>query len=122
MPPGCSFVPYRRMSNIWHISGPGAGSCGLLDHTVGLPEPVDTGVGLAPLGGGGLLSAIQESCTMEVLLPGTPAYESARRPAVAQLFHCQPAAIVRCRSSGDVAAAIGYAQRRGLPAVARSGG
>ena len=59
---------------------------------------------------------------MEVLLPGTPAYESARRPSVAQFFDCQPAAIVCCGSSGDIAAAIRYARRRGLPAVARSGG
>jgi FAD/FMN-containing dehydrogenase len=57
-----------------------------------------------------------------VLLPGTPGYESARRPAVAQFFDTQPAAIVRCGSSGDVVAAIGYARQRGLPVVVRSGG
>ena len=59
---------------------------------------------------------------MEVLLPDTPGYESVRRPAVAQFFDRQPAAIVRCQSSGDIAAAIGYARQRGLPVVARGGG
>ena len=68
------------------------------------------------------LGGLSASVEAEVLLPGTRAYESARRPAVAQFFDRHPAAIVLCQSPDDIARTIAYARQRGLPVVARSGG
>jgi FAD/FMN-containing dehydrogenase len=58
----------------------------------------------------------------EVLRPGDAAYETARRPAIARFRDARPAAVVRCRTPADVAAAIVFARRAGLPLAARSGG
>ena len=68
------------------------------------------------------LGGLSASIEAEVLLPGTRAYESARRPALAQFFDRHPAAIVLCQSPDDIARTIAYARQRGLPVVARSGG
>ena len=62
--------------------------------------------------------ALQRAIDGEVLLPGSPGYEAAYRPAVARFHDVRPAAVVRCRTPEDVAAALAL----GLPAVARSGG
>ena len=57
---------------------------------------------------------------MEVLRPGTEAYEAVRRPAMARFADVRPAEIVRCAGAGDVVAALELA--RGRPVAVRSGG
>ena len=46
----------------------------------------------------------------EVLLPGSDAYEAARRPAMARFADTRPAAVVRCATPEDVAEALAYAR------------
>jgi FAD/FMN-containing dehydrogenase len=65
---------------------------------------------------------LRDSIAGEVLLPGSPAYESARKPAMARFHDASPPAVVRCASSADVSEAILFARRSGLRATARSGG
>jgi FAD/FMN-containing dehydrogenase len=54
----------------------------------------------------------------DVLLPGAPGYEAARKPAIARFAGARPAAVVRCRTADDVAAALAT----GMPVAVRSGG
>jgi FAD/FMN-containing dehydrogenase len=58
----------------------------------------------------------------EIVLPGSARYEALRRPADPRFHHVRPLAVVRCATAADVAAAIAYVRRRGLPAVLRGGG
>ncbi|MFI5898329.1 FAD-binding oxidoreductase [Actinoplanes sp. NPDC051513] len=58
----------------------------------------------------------------EVVLPGTPGYELARKPAAPLLPDRRPLAVVRCASAGDVAEVVALARRHGLVCAARSGG
>ena len=58
----------------------------------------------------------------EVLEPGEPGYEAARRPALAEFRNIRPLAVVRCTSAADVAATLGFARRTGLPVAPRGGG
>ena len=67
-------------------------------------------------------TALQQTIAGEVVQPGSPAYETARRPAIARFRDARPAAVVRCATAGDVAAAIAFARDAGLPIAARSGG
>jgi hypothetical protein len=67
-------------------------------------------------------SALQAAVAGEVLLPGSPAYESARKPAIARFHDAHPQAVVRCANPADVAEAISFAARAGLEMVPRSGG
>jgi FAD/FMN-containing dehydrogenase len=57
----------------------------------------------------------------ELIVPGAPAYEEARK-----LFNAvhekRPAAIVRCLGTADVVAALALARERGLEIAIRSGG
>ena len=57
---------------------------------------------------------------MEVLRPGSEAYEAARRPALARFADARPEAIARCATAADVAEALALA--RGRPLAVRSGG
>ena len=57
---------------------------------------------------------------MEVLRPGSEAYEAARRPGAGGFADARPAAIARCASAADVAEALALA--RGRPLAVRSGG
>src|SRR4051794_26845273 len=59
---------------------------------------------------------------MEVLRSGDPGYEAARKPAIARFHDVRPAAVVRCRSAGDVGAALAFAREADLPVAVRSGG
>jgi FAD/FMN-containing dehydrogenase len=59
---------------------------------------------------------------MQLLTPGDDGYEAARKPAIPRFRDARPAAVARCASADDIAAALAYANERGLPAVARSGG
>src|SRR3954454_2610872 len=59
---------------------------------------------------------------MEVLRSGDPGYEAARKPAIARFHDVRPAAVARCRSADDVAAALAFAREADLPVAVRSGG
>jgi FAD/FMN-containing dehydrogenase len=73
-------------------------------------------------GSGPEWGALQGAIAGEVLLPGSPAYEAARKPAIARFHRLRPAAVVRCASPGDVAETLSLAGRAGLRVAARSGG
>jgi hypothetical protein len=60
--------------------------------------------------------------TAEVLEPGDPRYDEARMPAMARFRHLRPLAVVRCASTEDVVATLGYARSNGVPVVPRGGG
>ena len=66
--------------------------------------------------------SLQDALTGEVIEPGAPAYEQARRPAMPQFWHIRPQAVVRCASANDVALALAFARRSGLHVVPRGGG
>ena len=66
--------------------------------------------------------ALQRGLAGEVILPGSPGYEEARKPAMARFHDSEPAAVVRCAAAEDVAETIGFARRAELPFAARSGG
>jgi FAD/FMN-containing dehydrogenase len=58
----------------------------------------------------------------EVLVPGAPGYESARKPAMARWHDIRPRAVVMCESASDVAETLAFARRSGVRVAARSGG
>lgn len=58
----------------------------------------------------------------EVILPGSPRYETARKPAITNFHEAKPRAVVRCESPIDVLNTILFARRHGLRAAPRSGG
>jgi FAD/FMN-containing dehydrogenase len=66
--------------------------------------------------------ALARAIEGDVVLPGAPDYEAARRPAIARFDAIRPAAVVRCASAADVAEALAFSRRTGLPFAARSGG
>ena len=57
-----------------------------------------------------------------LLTPGTPGYEAARRPWAGRFHDVRPAAIARCGSARDVAAALMAARRDAMPFAVRAGG
>jgi FAD/FMN-containing dehydrogenase len=69
-----------------------------------------------------MLAALEGAIEGEVLLPGSTAYEEARRPVWAQYAHVEPAAIVRCSLPADVVEAVACAREVGLSIAVRSGG
>ena len=66
--------------------------------------------------------ALQDAIAGDVILPGTPEYDHARKPAIARFHDVRPAAVVRCRTAPDVAEAVWFAGRYGLQVAPRSGG
>jgi FAD/FMN-containing dehydrogenase len=68
------------------------------------------------------LTRLQDVLMGEVIEPGMPGYEAARRPAMARFWHIRPRAVVRCASAEDVAHALAFARRTGLRVVPRGGG
>jgi FAD/FMN-containing dehydrogenase len=66
--------------------------------------------------------ALQGAIDGDVVLPGSPDYESVRKPVMARFEHVRPAAVVRCATPADVAATLAVAGRLGLPTAIRSGG
>jgi FAD/FMN-containing dehydrogenase len=66
--------------------------------------------------------ALESAIGGDVLLPGSPQYESVRRPAIARFEVVRPEAVVRCSSSADVAETIAFARRGGRHVAVRSGG
>jgi len=68
------------------------------------------------------LAALEAAIDGTVLLPCSPDYELARKPAWAQFEEVLPEAVVLCRVPADVAETIAFARRLGMETVARSGG
>lgn len=66
--------------------------------------------------------ALRGAIAGEVVLPDSPGYESARKPAIARFHGARPQAVVLCATPEDVSETISFARRSGLRAVARSGG
>jgi FAD/FMN-containing dehydrogenase len=66
--------------------------------------------------------ALQEALDGDVVLPGSPEYESLRKPVMARFEHVRPAAVVLCATPADVAATLAVAGRLGLRTAIRSGG
>ena len=58
----------------------------------------------------------------ELLRPGSPGYEAARRPVNPAYQQVRPRLVVRCRSVADVAATLRYAAATGDRIAARGGG
>src|SRR4051812_4594425 len=74
-------------------------------------------------GSGSLRRYVRHSIgAMEFLRSGDPGYEAARKPAIARFHDVRPAAVVRCGSADDVAAALAFARAADLPVAVRSGG
>ena len=67
-------------------------------------------------------AALRGSISGDVVLPGSPGYEAARKPAIANFHDAWPQAIVLCEIPEDVSEAISFARRSGLETAARSGG
>ncbi|HEV8165767.1 MAG TPA: FAD-binding oxidoreductase [Actinomycetota bacterium] len=66
--------------------------------------------------------ALQRAIDGDVVLPGSPEYESVRRPVMARFEHLRPAAVVLCATPADVAATLAVAGGLRLPTAIRSGG
>jgi FAD/FMN-containing dehydrogenase len=65
---------------------------------------------------------LQGAIDGEVVLPGSPDYDTVRKPSIARFHEVRPEAVVRCRTPADVAATIAVTRRSGLPVAMRSGG
>ena len=57
--------------------------------------------------------ALQRAIDGDVVLPGSPEYESVRKPVMARFEHVLPAAVVLCATPADVAATLAVAGRLG---------
>ena len=68
-----------------------------------------------------LLDKLRDRLSGEVLAPGDPGYEEARR-GFNGMIDRRPAVIVRCASTADVVAAVELARERGLVVAVRGGG
>jgi FAD binding domain len=66
--------------------------------------------------------ALQRAVSGDVVLPGSPDYESTRKPAIANFHDIRPKAVVLCRTPQDVSETISFARGSGLRTAARSGG
>ena len=67
------------------------------------------------------VDALRAAVIGQVVLPGDPAYDEARR-LWNGWFDQRPAVVVRCTCAADVSAAIGFARERGLEIAVRGGG
>jgi FAD/FMN-containing dehydrogenase len=67
-------------------------------------------------------AALQGAIAGDVILPGSPRYELARKPANARFHDIWPQAVVQCKSPADAAETISLARRHGVPTAIRSGG
>src|SRR3712207_9577951 len=66
--------------------------------------------------------ALQGAIAGDVILPGSPDYESVRKPAIASFHYVRPQAIVLCKAPQDVSETISFARRCRLETATRSGG
>lgn len=68
------------------------------------------------------LGALQADISGDVVLPDSPDYEPARKPAIARFCDVYPQAVVLCETPEDVSETISFAKRYGLRTATRSGG
>jgi FAD/FMN-containing dehydrogenase len=68
-----------------------------------------------------LLDTLGDALAGDVVAPGHPEYDSARR-IWNGMIDKRPAAIARCADAGDVATALRFAAEHGLPLAVRGGG
>jgi len=66
--------------------------------------------------------ALQRAISGDVVLPGSPDYDPARKPAIARFHDALPQAVVLCESPAEVSETVSFARRYGLRTVTRSGG
>jgi FAD/FMN-containing dehydrogenase len=66
-------------------------------------------------------NALQGAISGEVILPCSPDYDSARKPAITRFHNVRPRAVVFCKTPADVSEAISFAVHAGLRTAARSG-
>jgi FAD/FMN-containing dehydrogenase len=65
---------------------------------------------------------LQAAIDGRVVLPGSPGYESARKPEMVHFQDVRPVAVVLCESPADVSRTIAHARRHRLEMAIRSGG
>jgi FAD/FMN-containing dehydrogenase len=58
----------------------------------------------------------------ELVLPGSPRYDTVRKPQIPRFHDVRPQAVVLCRTREDVGEAIAFARRTGIELAVRSGG
>src|SRR5262245_5958681 len=68
-----------------------------------------------------LVTALRDRVTGQIVVPGDPDYEDARR-VYNFMIDNRPAAIVRCANVSDVRATVAYARERGADLAIRGGG
>jgi FAD/FMN-containing dehydrogenase len=68
------------------------------------------------------LTALQGTIAGEVVLPGSPDYDTASRPAIARFHHIRPRAVVRCADAQDVVETLAVARLLRAPVAVRGGG
>jgi FAD/FMN-containing dehydrogenase len=66
--------------------------------------------------------ALQSAIAGVVVLPGSPDYESVRKPAITRFHDVRPRSVVLCSTPADVSETISFARRSGLKTANRSGG
>ena len=66
--------------------------------------------------------SLQDALEGEVVLAGSTAYDRVNQPFNLRFDDVRPRAIVRCATPQDVAEAISFVVRHGLPSATRSGG
>jgi FAD/FMN-containing dehydrogenase len=67
-------------------------------------------------------AALQAAIAGNVVLPGSPDYESVRKPVATRFHAVHPQAVVLCKTPNDVAMTLSLAVGAGLPTATRSGG
>jgi FAD/FMN-containing dehydrogenase len=68
------------------------------------------------------LTALQGAIAGDVVLPGSPDYDVARRPAIARFHHVRPRAVVRCATAHDAVETLAVARLLRVPVAVRGGG
>jgi len=66
--------------------------------------------------------ALRGAIAGELVRPDSSGYEAVRKPAIANFHDARPLAVVLCNGAHDVAEAISFGARFGLPMAPRSGG
>jgi FAD/FMN-containing dehydrogenase len=65
-------------------------------------------------------NSLRDSVAGNVMLPGSPEHDSARKPVLANFHTVRPRAVVLCETPEDVSEVILFARRHGLHVTPRS--
>jgi len=68
------------------------------------------------------LDCLRAALDGDLITPDSPAYDAARRPALARFHDVRPAAVVSCASTRDVTRTLAFARHSGTHVVPRGGG